>query len=171
MRLLRLQLTNWRSFPTCDVDLGQAVTVLIGQNGTGKTALLNAFVWGLYGETTDGFSRPDDLCNHQAKLALEQDETTQVEVVVTFQHSSGGEDYRYEARRSLTVTRTGPSKEDFVESKPRLILNRYPLGHDGDARTDRDDIAEREVRGYLASWPEPVLFLPSREHRRLDGRA
>jgi DNA sulfur modification protein DndD len=161
MRLARLQLLNWRSFPSCDIGLDQDITVLIGQNGTGKTALLNAFVWGLFGQTTAGFSRPDDLCNHQAKLALSQGESTQVEVVVTFLHDGGAGRHRFEARRSLRVTRTGPGKEDFEEAEPRFVLNRYPLDLDGDARMDRGDIAEREVQAIIPAGLNPYFFFPA----------
>lgn len=161
MRLLGIRLVNWRSFPACDIDLDQQLTVIIGQNGTGKTALLNAFVWGLHGQTTRGFSRPDDLCNHQAKLALDEDETTLAEVVVTFSHSHGAAEYRYEAHRSLAVTRTGPGTEDFEVSAPRFVLNRYPLGVEGDARTYKDQVAEREVRSIIPAGLNPYFFFPA----------
>lgn len=161
MRLERLQLRNWRSFPQCDVNLDQDVTLIIGQNGTGKTALLNAFVWGLYGETTAGFSRPHDLCNHQAKLALAVGESTPVEVTVTFRHGAGLGEYRWEVRRSLAVTRTGPAKDDFEESEPQFVVNCYPLGATGDARTYRDDRAAKEVRSIIPVGLNPYFFFPA----------
>lgn len=161
MRLTRLRLLNWRSFPTCEVDLDHDITVLIGQNGTGKTALLNAFVWGLFGQTTTGFSHPDDLCNHQAKLALTQGESAHVEVIVGFLHDGGLRRYRFEARRSLSVTRTGPDKESFEESKPRFVLNRYPLDQEGDAQTYRDEVAERELQSIIPAGLNPYFFFPA----------
>ncbi len=161
MRLERLQLRNWRSFPECDLRLDQDVTVIIGQNGTGKTALLNAFVWGLYGETTAGFSRPGDLCNHQAKLALSVDESVPVEVAITFRHGAGLAEYRWEVRRSLIVTRTGPTKDDFGESEPQFVVNCYPLGAGGDAKTYRDDRAAKEVRSIIPVGLSPYFFFPA----------
>lgn len=47
----RLTLANWRQFDLVDIDLGKQVTVLTGQNGCGKTTILNLlnrhFGWSL----------------------------------------------------------------------------------------------------------------------------
>jgi predicted ATP-binding protein involved in virulence len=37
----RLTLGNWRQFDRVDIDLSKQVTVLTGQNGSGKTTILN----------------------------------------------------------------------------------------------------------------------------------
>ena len=58
MKLQELQLTNFRQFygeQLIEFASGvgdKNITVLHGYNGAGKTALLNAFIWCLYGETT-----------------------------------------------------------------------------------------------------------------------
>ena len=156
MRLKRLHLRNWRSFPTADIDLGNDVTVIVGQNGAGKTALLNAFVWGLYGETTSGFPRPKDLCNHQAKLALEAGESAEVQVTVVFIHH----DYEYEARRSILIERTGPGDEDFKEGEPNFLLNIHPT-RDGYHRTLSAQEAGREVRAILPFGLNQYFFFPA----------
>ena len=161
MRLERIRLLNWRSIPSCDIDLSANVTVVIGQNTTGKTALLNAFVWGLYEQTTPGFSKPDDLCNHQAKLELGEGETTKTEVEVTFCHGVGEAEHRYVARRSLTVTRTGPGNDDFDEGNPQFVLNIHPLGPTGDTRRERGEHAEREVQSIIPASLNPYFFFPA----------
>ena len=155
MRLQNLRVRNWRSFPACDINLDNDVTVIIGQNGAGKTALLNAFVWGLYGETAAGFPRSKDLCNHQAKLALGGGETTEVEVAVTFIHR----ECRYEARRSLSIRRTNSDDGGFEEVGPKFVLNIYPK--DGYARTLSDQGADREVRAILPLGLNPYFFFPA----------
>ena len=155
MRLQNLRVRNWRSFPACDINLDNDVTVIIGQNGAGKTALLNAFVWGLYGEVAASFPRPKDLCNHQAKLALGGGETTEVEVAVTFIHR----ECRYEARRSLSIRRTNSDGGDFEEVGPKFVLNIYPK--DGYARTLSDQDADREVRAILPLGLNPYFFFPA----------
>lgn len=42
MHLSRLSLTDFRSYPAADVELGPGVTVLLGRNGHGKTNLVEA---------------------------------------------------------------------------------------------------------------------------------
>ncbi len=42
MHLSRLALTDFRSYPAADVELGPGVTVLLGRNGQGKTNLVEA---------------------------------------------------------------------------------------------------------------------------------
>jgi len=75
MRFRRLIVKNWRSFLGIHkvefaVDGARNITVLVGQNGAGKTALLNAFTWVLFGDTTAGFRKPEDLFNHAAIDAI-----------------------------------------------------------------------------------------------------
>ena len=161
MRLERIELVNWRSFPACEIDLSANVTVVIGQNSAGKTALLNAFVWGLYEQTTPGFSKPDDLCNHQAKYELSKGQTAKTEVIVTFRHGVGDAERRYVARRSLTVTRTGPGNDDFNEGKPQFVLNIHPLGSAGDSSQARGEDAEREVQAIIPASLNPYFFFPA----------
>lgn len=48
----RLTLANWRQFDSVDIDLDKQITVLTGQNGSGKTTILNLlnrhFGWSLH---------------------------------------------------------------------------------------------------------------------------
>lgn len=161
MRLERIELVNWRSIPALVVDLSADITVIIGQNTAGKTALLNAFVWGLYEQTTPGFSKPDDLCNHQAKLELDEGEKTKTEVEVTFRHGVGDSERRYVARRTLTVTRTGPGNDGFEEGKPQFVLTIHPLGASGDTRQARGEEAQREVQAIIPASLNPYFFFPA----------
>ena len=161
MRLERIELVNWRSIPACNIDLSANTTVIIGQNTTGKTALLNAFVWGLYEQTTPGFSKPDDLCNHQAKLELDEGERTKTEVEVTFRHGVGEAEHKYVARRTLTVTRTGPSNDDFQQGKPQFVLTIHPLGSTGDTRQARGEDAQREIQAIIPASLNPYFFFPA----------
>ncbi len=161
MRLERIELVNWRSIPACNIDLSASTTVIIGQNTTGKTALLNAFVWGLYEQTTPGFSKPDDLCNHQAKLELNEGEKTKTEVEVTFRHGVGEAERRYVARRTLTVTRTGPGIDDFQEDEPQFLLTIHPLGPVGDTEQARGEAAQRKVQAIIPASLNPYFFFPA----------
>jgi predicted ATP-binding protein involved in virulence len=67
LRLDRLQLQNFRCFGECQLDLHEKLTVLVAENGHGKTALLDAistalgaFVDGITGISHfHGFARTD----------------------------------------------------------------------------------------------------------------
>ena len=56
MLLKSIKLENFRQFRNESIDFAQGeggknVTIIIGENGTGKTTFAQAFFWCLYGET------------------------------------------------------------------------------------------------------------------------
>lgn len=51
MRIVRLALRNFRSYPTAEVELGAGLTVVSGRNGAGKTNLLDALYFGCTGRS------------------------------------------------------------------------------------------------------------------------
>src|SRR5439155_1048513 len=49
MQLLRLRLANFRQHADADLEFGPGITGIIGPNGSGKTSILEAIAWALYG--------------------------------------------------------------------------------------------------------------------------
>ena len=71
MRLISLQLCNFRQFYGKTIPLEFAsgaanTTVIHGNNGAGKTTILNAFTWVLYEQFTAAFAAPELLINQRA---------------------------------------------------------------------------------------------------------
>lgn len=52
MRIVRVSLRNFRSYPSADVALGPGLTVITGRNGAGKTNLLDAVYFGCTGRSS-----------------------------------------------------------------------------------------------------------------------
>ena len=50
MRLISLELANFRQHKATRIDFPSGVTGIIGRNGSGKTTLLEAIAWALYGQ-------------------------------------------------------------------------------------------------------------------------
>src|SRR6266568_1606623 len=46
----RLHVRGWRAFEKLDLELDDGVTFVIAENGVGKTSLVEAAAWGLYGD-------------------------------------------------------------------------------------------------------------------------
>ena len=51
MRVARLSLRNFRSYPSVEVELGAGLTVVTGRNGAGKTNLLDGLYFGCTGRS------------------------------------------------------------------------------------------------------------------------
>jgi DNA sulfur modification protein DndD len=71
MKINRLIIENFRTFygkHTIEFSVSeeQPVTVFIGENGSGKTSILNAIFWAFTGETTKQFKESDVLINKDA---------------------------------------------------------------------------------------------------------
>ena len=92
MLLKSIKLENFRQFVNEQIDfstdLQKNVTLIIGDNGTGKTTFAQAFFWCLYG-TTD--FNDSIMLNRHAAMRMTPDE--QVEVRVTLRLTHGEADY------------------------------------------------------------------------------
>lgn len=106
MKLVSLALKNFRQFyGTQELhfatgETGKNVTVIHGHNGAGKTALLNAFVWCLYAETTKDLEAADRLENERAVGEAGVGDSVEVMVRLTFDH--GGTPIIVERRRTAS---------------------------------------------------------------------
>lgn len=49
----RLRLRNWRAYENLDLELGPGATFIVASNGIGKTSLIMALAWGLFGEASE----------------------------------------------------------------------------------------------------------------------
>src|SRR5690554_1878713 len=107
MKLLSLRLENFRQFENQVVlefahGPGRNVTVIHGANGSGKTALLNAFTWVLYGQFTDALENPDNLVNRRVLMRSPVGDFVNCAVELVFDH----DETKYRLRRTRTVKRT-----------------------------------------------------------------
>src|SRR5205814_1066733 len=109
VRLISLTLSNFRQFTGEGNALqfskrrDKNVTMIFGANGAGKSTVLNAFTWGLFGETTPSFENPERLVNDSALISARVGELVSATVVIEFEHDNR----RYVARRTRTEKRSG----------------------------------------------------------------
>lgn len=92
MIITKLQLENFRQFFGVQslefaIKPDRNVTLIHGFNGAGKTALLNAFIWCLYGKTTPDFEDSDLLASEAALANAKEGEAITVRVRMTFRLS------------------------------------------------------------------------------------
>ena len=168
MKLVSLELVNFRQFygrqqlHFADTDGGRNVTVVHGFNGAGKTALLNAFTWCLYEETTSGFKMKDQLVNELAIASAEVGEHVPCSVALTFEAMFADGNVRKPALwhvvRDASAVKTGP--KSYERSAPRLSLTiTDSTGEtsvvDGD-RTDR--VRQDRIEQLLPKSLYPFFF-------------
>ena len=154
MRFLRMELNNWRSLGgrhqfNFATERKRNVTVFIGENGAGKTALLNAFTWVLFGETTAGFRKPNDLFNHAALDAIEPGARDTMEVILVFDHDGA----EYEVKRFQEAERPLDNNDPVVGEK-KLIATCKSGGI-------TDSIDQDEVNDILPPGLHPFFFFPA----------
>lgn len=112
MKLLSLQLCNFRQFygKTPEIHFATTpdnITIVHGNNGSGKTALLNAFTWVLYERFSAAFSSPEQLVNKRAIYEVPPREAVECFVEIAFEHDHK----RYRLKRSCRAYRSDLSIE------------------------------------------------------------
>ncbi|MGL5080667.1 MAG: AAA family ATPase [Microcoleaceae cyanobacterium] len=113
MKLTSLRLCNFRQFygETSKISLAAGeshkITVIHGNNGGGKTSLLNAFIWVLYGDGkfSAAFASPEQLVNKRAIAERTDQEPVKCWVEVEFEHA----EKRYRMRRQCQFNNTSNS--------------------------------------------------------------
>lgn len=92
MRLKSITVQNFRVHKTCTIDFKDSVTLIVGQNGSGKTSLLEAIYVNLRGKS---FKGTDDTIRRDGdewyRIDLDTDEGSR-----TFKHQMNGVKKMYE---------------------------------------------------------------------------
>ncbi len=93
MKLISITLCNFRQFygKTPEIKLAsglQNITVIHGNNGAGKTALMNAFTWVLYGKFSAAFAAEEQLANKRALAEAEMGKAVGCWAEIVFEHDS-----------------------------------------------------------------------------------
>jgi DNA repair exonuclease SbcCD ATPase subunit len=108
--ITHVRIRDWRNYEELDLDLGPGATFIVAANGVGKTSLIEAIRWALFG-LTNGGSSPTDAVRATATEAW-------AEVTVDLGK-----------RGSLVVRRVLPRRPTRV-SEPTASLNGEPLTPD-----------------------------------------
>ncbi|UYP32239.1 AAA family ATPase [Pseudomonas sp. Z8(2022)] len=123
MKLKKLTIRNFRQFYgevsiSFSTDDQASVTVIHGENGAGKTSLLNAFKWVLYG-ATDFDTNNENILSEKAIAEAAQDSTIVMSVTLEFDDDGA----TYTAHREQKFAKgAGLHVESLGPSVPSLTL-------------------------------------------------
>jgi DNA sulfur modification protein DndD len=151
MKLLRLTLRNFRQFRGeqelyfADLD-ERNVTIIHAENGFGKTALLNALLWGFYGHEglTSDFAGKDSILNKSVAASNVPESDKVAEVEIRFEH----EGHRYRLQRSLSHL------QEKADSRKTLLT----LDVTRDGQTFADRLPQQKIRSILPEGIAPMIF-------------
>jgi DNA sulfur modification protein DndD len=128
MKLTSIKLCNFRSFygrtPEMAIAGGDVLntTIIHGNNGSGKTSLLNAFTWVLYEKFTAAFAATEQLVNKRAIAEAKPGQTVECWVEINWEH----EGKRYNVKRQCKGYK---NQTDFALGKTELFMQ--VAGDDG----------------------------------------
>lgn len=142
MLLQSIELENFRQFINEKIDFStdpdKNVTLIIGENGTGKTTFAQAFFWCFYGETS---FIDKIIINRKVFEKLTPDKEVEVRVAIQLLHG----DAQYE------ITRTQKYKKSY-NGKPQAantVLNVSVKSADGNTRYLKPLDCEPEIQSIL----------------------
>lgn len=126
MKIKQIELHNFRQYKNAKILFSNSneknITVIVGENGYGKTTLIRAFIWCLYG--VNNFENKD-LLNSDIVNELELDQEKEVSVQLTFEHD--GKNYElkrtenYKKNPSNKVIRQGQNNFEIVIDNKQII--------------------------------------------------
>jgi DNA sulfur modification protein DndD len=152
MRLQRLTVRNFRPFRGeqtlhfSDYD-DRNVTVVHAENGFGKSALLNALLWGFYGADglSEGFTNKESILNQSVAADPRVPDTEKVaEVEISFLHDGS----RYRLIRSL----------DYLQQQADARKTKLSLQFTLDGQTLTERLPEQKIRSILPKGIVPLIF-------------
>lgn len=158
MKLERLELTNFRQFKgTQEIVFSTSrernITIVHAENGFGKTTILKALCWVLYGRSgflspdnkTEDFDKPDNIINESIIHSSKKKEIENVKVQLTFKHDND----RYILTRQMNYSEQCllPGKEPA----PALEII-------SDGETRRQDNAQQRIEMIIPSGLRRLLF-------------
>ncbi|MEU3373532.1 AAA family ATPase [Streptomyces sp. NPDC006660] len=169
MRLQRIHVHNFKLLQDVRIDLStdpqRPLTVIRAENGSGKTSLHYAILWGLYGiKGLLDVTRAERI--RLTSTASPLDKPVAVEVSLEFEVEDDGEAARYRLQRSVFET---PAKGDEVErGQERVSLSRLTEAGGEQVALPEEWIAQR-LPGRLAdvfftNGDDIQKFITGRQH-------
>lgn len=138
MIIKKIRTENFRQFKGIQTiefstNEDQNITLILGDNTSGKTTLLQAFLWGFYG--TANFKSKDSLLNAEiAQELLKSEDTADVSISIELEHQG----INYFIKRTLSHSN---KSNKIVHSTISKVTMQY-INEDGQAK----DIPEHKVR-------------------------
>ncbi len=128
MKLNYLQLCNFRQFygktPQIKFASGKRnTTVIYGNNGAGKTSILNAFTWVLYEKFTAAFASPELIVNQRAIAEVNPEQGVECWVELQFAHDRK----LYQIKRKCYANKDAESQVQYSQTKLFMLV----AGDDG----------------------------------------
>ncbi|HYW19013.1 MAG TPA: AAA family ATPase [Nodularia sp. (in: cyanobacteria)] len=152
MKLTSIKLCNFRSFygttPEILLAVGDTLntTIIHGNNGSGKTSLLNAFTWVLYEKFSAAFASTEQLVNKRSIAEAQKGQAVECWVEIGWEH----EGKRYKVKRSCRVYK---NDSDFEAGKTELRM--WVCEEDGDWKIPQqqpDDIINQILPASLHQY-------------------
>ena len=148
MHIARIDISNFRLFQEFSVDLNSGLNVIVGENNSGKTALVDAIRLTLDTNSAEWTRISDndfhnDATNFSIKLKLENIKPNQAHVFVehlTHEEIEGG------GRKSVFYVNLIASLTDNMRRGNRFIRTELRSGENAEGPT-----IEREIREYLSA--------------------
>lgn len=128
MELVEIELSNFRQFEAFDgkpqritfAPPGERnVTAIYGTNGAGKSGLLNAFTWAIFGETTTALKHPGNLVNQNAVQRAAAGTSVTGRVQLTFYAQVDGRRCLHVIERETSVTAQESLSADALGRAPK----------------------------------------------------
>lgn len=143
MLLESITLENFRQFRHESIDFAQGdngknVTIIIGENGTGKTTFAQAFFWCMYGET-EFYDK--DMLNKLVAAELKPSQEAKVQVKLCLKHGN----IRYTLMREQTY------RKDYSNrvKGDNTVFDIARTGPDGNTTFVKKSQCESEVKSIL----------------------
>jgi DNA sulfur modification protein DndD len=122
IQFLELELTNFAIYPKAtlsfSVDPARPLTVIRGENESGKTTLMRAFLWVLFG--ADGIQAQGGSAYALRPVWASKGQPVETKVKLQFRQSKGGKSIAFNLVRRLTTTDAAGGRPD----EDKVVLSR-----------------------------------------------